>query len=95
MLSTRGRRPASVVVEPVARGLLRIGLTPNMVTVIGTVVTMGIAVLLIPAGHLVWAAVASAVFTAFDMVDGTMAPLSTPPATGSRTAPSSPRSPGG
>ena len=75
MLSTRGRRPASVVVEPVARGLLRIGLTPNMVTVIGTVVTMGIAVLLIPAGHVVWAAVASAVFTAFDMVDGTMARL--------------------
>lgn len=75
MLSTRGRRSASVIVEPVARGLLRIGLTPNMVTVIGTVVTTGIAVLLVPAGHLVWAAVASGIFAAFDMIDGTMARL--------------------
>lgn len=75
MLSTRGRRPASVIVEPVARGLLRVGLTPNMVTVIGAVVTAGIAVLLIPAGHLLWAAVVSGVFAAFDLVDGTMARL--------------------
>ena len=75
MLSTRGRRPVSVFVEPVARGLLRVGLTPNMVTVIGTVVTTAIAVLLIPAGHLVWAAVASGIFAAFDMLDGTMARL--------------------
>lgn len=75
MLSTRGRRPASVIVEPVARGLLRVGLTPNMVTVIGAVVTAGIAVLLIPAGHLFWAAVVSGVFAAFDLVDGTMARL--------------------
>lgn len=76
MLSTRGRRPASVVVEPVARALLRAGLTPNMVTVIGTVVTSAIAVLLIPSGHLFAAAVASGLFAAFDLVDGTMARLS-------------------
>ena len=67
MLSTRGRRPASVVVEPVARALLRAGLTPNMVTVIGTVVTSAIAVLLIPSGHLFAAAAASGLFAAFDL----------------------------
>ncbi|MCS5479090.1 CDP-alcohol phosphatidyltransferase family protein [Corynebacterium sp. YIM 101645] len=75
MLSTRGRRPASVIVEPVARGLLRVGLTPNMVTVFGAVVTAVIAVLLIPGGHLFWAAVVSGLFAAFDLVDGTMARL--------------------
>ena len=75
MLSTRGRRPASVVVEPVARALLGIGLTPNVVTVIGTVVTCVIAVLLIPSGHLFAAALASGLFAAFDLVDGTMARL--------------------
>lgn len=75
MLSTRGRRPASVIVEPVARGLLRVGLTPNMVTVISAVVTAGIALLLIPTGHLLWAAVLSGLFAAFDLVDGTMARL--------------------
>lgn len=51
------------------------GLTPNMVTIIGALVTTGIAVLLIPTGHLVWAAVASGIFAAFDLVDGTMARL--------------------
>lgn len=75
MLSTRGRRPVSVVVEPVARGLLRLGLTPNVVTVIGAVVTCGIVVLLIPTGHLFIAAVASGLFAAFDLLDGTMARL--------------------
>ncbi|QGU04755.1 phosphatidylinositol phosphate synthase [Corynebacterium comes] len=75
MLSTHGRRSASVIVEPVARGLLRLGLTPNMVTVIGAVVAAGIAVALIPSGHLVWAAVTSGVFVAFDLIDGTMARL--------------------
>ncbi len=76
MLSTRGRRSASVVVEPVARTLLRVGLTPNMVTVIGTVATSAIAALLIPGGHLFAAAAASGIFAFFDLVDGTMARLS-------------------
>jgi len=62
-------------VEPVARGLLRLGLTPNAVTVIGAVITCAIAVVLIPQGHLFTAAVASGLFAAFDLVDGTMARL--------------------
>lgn len=75
MLSVHGRKPAAVVVEPVARGLLKMGLTPNVTTVVGTVATMLVAVVLIPADHLVAAAVLSAFFAAFDMVDGTMARL--------------------
>ena len=75
MLSVHGRKPAAVVVEPVAKGLLKIGLTPNATTVAGTVLTMLTAMVLIPTGHLVWAAVLSLLFAAFDMVDGTMARL--------------------
>ncbi|QGU02154.1 CDP-diacylglycerol--inositol 3-phosphatidyltransferase [Corynebacterium kalinowskii] len=75
MLSVRGRRPAAVVVEPVAKACLRLGLTPNIVTVIGTVIACGIILILVPLGELFWAAVLSALFTAFDLVDGTMARL--------------------
>ncbi|AWB84128.1 phosphatidylinositol phosphate synthase [Corynebacterium liangguodongii] len=75
MLSVHGREPAAVVVEPVAKALLRIGMTPNVTTVLGTSATILVSVLLIPAGHLVAAALASAFFAAFDMVDGTMARL--------------------
>ena len=76
MLSVHGRKPAAVVVEPVARGFLKVGLTPNAVTIIGTFVTIAITVTLIPSGHLFAAAVFSGIFAAFDMVDGTMARLS-------------------
>lgn len=75
MLSVHGREPAAVVVEPVARGLLRAGLTPNVTTLVGTVATVLVSVVLIPLDHLVWAALLSAFFAAFDMVDGTMARL--------------------
>lgn len=75
MLSVRGRKPAAVVVEPVARGLLKVGLTPNVTTLAGTALTMLSSMVLIPTGHLVWAAVLSLFFAAFDMVDGTMARL--------------------
>ena len=59
MLSVHGRKPAAVAVEPVAKGLLRIGLTPNATTIVGTALTMLAAMVLIPTGHLVWAAVLS------------------------------------
>lgn len=75
MLSVHGRKPAAVVVEPVARGLLKVGLTPNVTTLAGTALTMLSSMVLIPTGHLVWAAVLSLFFAAFDMVDGTMARL--------------------
>lgn len=76
MLSVHGRKPAAVVVEPVAKAFLKAGLSPNVVTVVGTLITIAISVVLIPTDHLFWAAVASGLFAAFDMIDGTMARLS-------------------
>lgn len=76
MLSVHGRKPAAVVVEPIAKAFLKVGLSPNVVTVVGTIVTIAISVILIPAGHLFAAAVISGLFVAFDMLDGTMARLS-------------------
>lgn len=76
MLSVHGRKPAAVVVEPIAKAFLKLGLTPNVVTVVGTIVTIAISVILIPTGHLFFAAVLSGLFAAFDMLDGTMARLS-------------------
>ncbi|WP_051077925.1 phosphatidylinositol phosphate synthase [Corynebacterium lubricantis] len=73
MLSVHGRKPAAVVVEPVAKALLKTGITPNVVTVIGAALTVVIAVVLIPMDYLVWAAALTAIFAALDMVDGTMA----------------------
>lgn len=76
MLSVHGRKPVRRFVEPVARGLLNAGLTPNLTTFIGTAISVLLAVVLIPADWLVAAAILIGVFSAFDMVDGTMARLS-------------------
>ncbi|MDU0477836.1 CDP-alcohol phosphatidyltransferase family protein [Staphylococcus chromogenes] len=73
MLSTHGRRPAAVVVEPIAQAFLKVGLTPNTVTIAGTLIASAICLVLIPTNHLAWAAILSGLFTAFDMIDGTMA----------------------
>lgn len=77
MLSVHGRKPAAVVVVPVAKLFLKMGLTPNVVTVVGTIVTIAISVILIPLDHLFAAALLSGLFAAFDMLDGTMARLTT------------------
>lgn len=75
MLSVRGRAPIKPVVEPIARAFNKAGISPNVVTLVGTFISVAIAVILIPTGHLVAAAVLMAIFTAFDLLDGTMARL--------------------
>lgn len=75
MLGVKGRKPAAVVIEPIARTLLRARISPNMVTIVGALCASIVAVALIPQGHLVWAALLTALSTATDMIDGTMARL--------------------
>lgn len=73
MLSEHGRKPAAILVEPIAAAMLRLGATPNTVTVLGTLAAVGFALVLIPTGHLFAAAVLIGLTVATDMVDGTMA----------------------
>ncbi|MBV7295346.1 CDP-alcohol phosphatidyltransferase family protein [Corynebacterium sp. TAE3-ERU12] len=75
MLSAKGRKPVRGLIEPLAKTATAAGLSPNAVTVIGTLAAIAISVSLIPTGHLFLAAVLAGLFTAFDMVDGTMARL--------------------
>lgn len=76
VLSSRARPAVATVVEPLARGLLRIGLTPDAVTVAGTTVVVGAALVLYPMGHLLAGTLVIAVFVVADSLDGTMARLS-------------------
>jgi len=63
------------IVEPVARALLRVGATPNVVTVTGTLGVLVGAIVLGARGHLVAGALVVAFFSLTDMLDGTMARL--------------------
>ena len=61
------------VMRPMARAALRAGLTPNMVTIAGTVATVLAAAILFPTGHLFVGAVVVYLFVLADDLDGIMA----------------------
>ncbi|MDV2475741.1 CDP-alcohol phosphatidyltransferase family protein [Rhodococcus zopfii] len=73
MLSFFGRASVSKVTAPLGRALIRTGLTPDAVTMIGTVATIAAALTLFPMGQLFWGAMVIWLFVMFDMLDGAMA----------------------
>ena len=76
MLNGLIRTPITKIMTPVARGLLRVGVTPNMVTAAGTLGAAASALLLYPTGHLFGGTIAITAFIFSDVIDGTMARLS-------------------
>nr|WP_146342028.1 CDP-alcohol phosphatidyltransferase family protein [Nesterenkonia sp. NBAIMH1] len=75
MMLKHARSFFSRLFTPVARLLLRVGLTPNAVTVIGTLGVSGGALILYPLGELFWGTVVITLFVFSDLVDGLMARL--------------------
>ncbi|OBC00148.1 CDP-diacylglycerol--inositol 3-phosphatidyltransferase [Mycobacterium sp. 852013-50091_SCH5140682] len=59
--------------RPVAKAALRAGLTPDIVTIVGTAGSVTAALTLFPIGQLWWGAFAVFVFVLADMLDGAMA----------------------
>ncbi|MDK3258424.1 phosphatidylinositol phosphate synthase [Blastococcus capsensis] len=75
MLGVNARPVVAKVVNPLAARLARAGVTPDMVTVTGTVGAVAAAMGLIATGHLFWGAFAVTVFVLLDMLDGALARL--------------------
>jgi CDP-diacylglycerol--glycerol-3-phosphate 3-phosphatidyltransferase len=77
-LSVVSRVGLAPVVEPIARGLLRVGVTPNAVTVAGSVGVIIGSVGFAARGHILAAVVICTVCALTDLLDGTMARLKGP-----------------
>ncbi|WP_104525680.1 phosphatidylinositol phosphate synthase [Blastococcus atacamensis] len=75
MLGVNARPVVAKVVNPLAARLARIGVTPDMVTITGTLGAVAAAAALIATGHLFWGAFAVTVFVLLDMLDGALARL--------------------
>jgi CDP-diacylglycerol---glycerol-3-phosphate 3-phosphatidyltransferase len=73
MRSAAARPRVGRVVAPVVGGLLRAGVTPDAVTLTGTLGAVVGAVLLIGTGNLFWGAFTVTVFVLLDMLDGALA----------------------
>jgi CDP-diacylglycerol---glycerol-3-phosphate 3-phosphatidyltransferase len=74
MVTNLARSWGARILLPIARLLSGIGLTPNAVTVMGLVLTVGVAIIL-ASGQLVLAGLLLIATLAFDAVDGTLARL--------------------
>lgn len=73
MLNVFARASVSRVVDPIGRALVRAGLSPNAMTVIGTVAAIVSAVVFFPNDMLLAGTFAVWGFTMLDMLDGAMA----------------------
>jgi len=72
MLTNLARAWGARIVEPIARLLTRLGLTPNTVTVLGFLLSAAVA-LVLATGRLTLSGLLLIATLAFDAVDGTMA----------------------
>ncbi len=76
MLQRSIKAPVTRVITPLCRGLLKAGITPNLMSAFGGVGSSLAAVLLFGSGHFFAAAVVTTALVLFDLLDGTMARLS-------------------
>ena len=73
MLGLSARPVVEKVIAPTVRGLARAGVTPDVITVVGTVGAVAGAVLLFGTGHLFWGTVVVTVSVLLDLLDGALA----------------------
>ena len=76
MLSASLKPAVTRAINPIARAGLRIGLTPNAVTLIGAIGLISSALVLYPNGHLFGGTIAISIFALSDLLDGAMARIS-------------------
>jgi CDP-diacylglycerol--glycerol-3-phosphate 3-phosphatidyltransferase len=73
VLGLSARPVVEKVIAPLIARLARAGVTPDLVTVVGTLGAVGGAVLLFGTGHLFWGTVVVTFFVLLDLLDGALA----------------------
>ncbi|MGW1681484.1 phosphatidylinositol phosphate synthase [Saccharopolyspora sp. NPDC002376] len=73
MLNIFARASLSRLTNPIGAGLVRLGLSPNAVTLTGTIASIAAALWFFPRGELFVGTLVVAVFLLFDILDGAMA----------------------
>ena len=76
MLQESLRAPVTKLITPICRGLIRMGVSANMVTAIGAIFTMLAALLTFPQDRFFLGTMLIVFFVLFDLLDGTIARLS-------------------
>jgi CDP-diacylglycerol--glycerol-3-phosphate 3-phosphatidyltransferase len=72
LLDLKGRKKVAPILEPIAAGLAKIGMTPAVVTIVGLAVTI-IGAVLIASGELFWGGLVAGTGVTLDALDGPLA----------------------
>ncbi|GAA0625677.1 CDP-alcohol phosphatidyltransferase family protein [Sporichthya brevicatena] len=73
MLNKYARALFGRIFTPIARALVRLGISPDVVTIVGTLGVMAGALLLFPRGEFFWGTMVITAFVFSDIIDGLMA----------------------
>jgi CDP-diacylglycerol--glycerol-3-phosphate 3-phosphatidyltransferase len=73
VLGLSARPVVEKVVAPLSARLARVGVTPDMITIAGTLGAVAGAVVLLGTGHLFWGTVVVTFFVLLDLLDGALA----------------------
>ena len=76
MLQRSIKAPVTRVITPLCRGLLKAGITPNVMSALGGLGSAASAILLFGTGHFFAGTIVITLFVLFDLLDGTMARIS-------------------
>ena len=76
MLQRSIKAPVTRAITPLCNGLLRAGVTPNLMSAFGGIGSTLSALLLFGSGHFLAGAILTTLFVLFDLLDGTMARIS-------------------
>jgi CDP-diacylglycerol--glycerol-3-phosphate 3-phosphatidyltransferase len=76
MLQSSWRQPVAKIIEPIAKLLIKSGLSANLISVAGGLGTTFSALYFFPKGNFLPGVIAVVVFALFDLFDGTVARLS-------------------
>lgn len=81
MIQNRFRAPVTAFITPIAKGMLKLGLTPNSVTAVGAIGGSIAAIYFFSIDEFFIGTLVVALFALSDLFDGTMARLSNPGST--------------
>jgi len=76
MLQRSIKAPVTRVITPLCHGLLKAGITPNVMSALGGLGSAASAILLFGTGHFFAGTIVTTLFVLFDLLDGTMARIS-------------------
>ncbi|MFC5370048.1 phosphatidylinositol phosphate synthase [Arcanobacterium bovis] len=75
MLSRSGRPLAQIIFGPIARACVKLGVSANTITVVGTVMTIAASLYFFPRNHLLIGTLIVTILVIFDNLDGQVARL--------------------